>query len=201
MSVKWYEFETALETRVKVANPSFAACNRDLLISNYQVKQSEFNRVLAEWEADQHATKPAPVESQWKPKVGDWVRVKDVPLQTHCDGYVFDSVMADSVGRVFQVEAVSNGKCVLIGHSRGWYFKFLEPATLQPIDKLGWWLVDGRPEAVISVDGQSYMHDWDGVQCEVLSNTGIFLAEITGEELVAYHRNRIVPKCPVEVQS
>lgn len=132
MAVKWYEFEMANGKRCRIANPSFSKADSFSAIDRWNVTEAEFNRVLAEWEADQQA---------------------------------------------------------------------VEPAEPQPIDKLGWWLIDGRPEVLVTCHSDSYFYDCDGEQCEVMTHKGIFLAEITDEEIVAYHREGIVPKCPVEVQS
>lgn len=198
MAVKWYEFKGKFTRQIhKVCNPTFVIEGGNWLVSAYYTTEAEFNRVLAEWEADQVEqcgnSNSIPVkgdpekggQQQWVPKVGDWVRVKE-------------SARTDK-GALFQVKATW-GFGVFLPNGSAIHNDWLEPADPQPIGKLGWWLIDGNCECFDT------RHD-GGIQSDTyfVANPrnlkGIFLAEITDEELTAYHREGIVPKCPVEVQS
>lgn len=206
MAVKWYEFKGKFTRQIhKVCNPTFVIEGGNWLVSAYYTTEAEFNRVLAEWEADQVEqcgnSNSIPVkgdpekggQQQWVPKVGDWVRVKE-------------SARTDK-GALFQVKATW-GAGVFLPNGSAISNDWLEPAEPQPIDKLGWWLIDGDLALVQVQDATGntmpFMAQWvatDDDHCQWLDETaeGIFIAKITDEELIAYHREGIVPKCPVEV--
>lgn len=204
MAVKWYEFESTRRNTFKVANPTFRTFRGDFVISDIVVEEAEFNRVLAEWEADQQIESEPdtqPEKPQWKPKVGDWVRVKDVQVGDCVRGFtMFGGAMHDNCGIIGKVTRLRlTAGVAKVGE---WWFvyEWLEPATPQPIDKLGWWLIDGEPELIIRNDSSSRL--WESLSNWFYAgDQGIFLVEITDEELINCHRNGIIPKCPVEVQS